>query len=141
MTLEKTEDWQRLGQAVVARRVELGMKTRQSFAAAAFMSERVLAEIEKARRSNYDPATIARLEQALRWPFGTARSIVAGDAEPPSGPPPSPRVNTGNALDRLAALLDPRGPLDLQARTALETALEALASLAEAQASPEICRP
>jgi transcriptional regulator with XRE-family HTH domain len=42
------------------------------------MSERILSDIEKARRASYDPATLVRLERALNWPAGHIERILAG---------------------------------------------------------------
>jgi len=74
----RMEDWERLGQYVVRRRVECGFKTRGDLAAAVQVSSRVLGDIEKGRRGNYDPVTIAGLESALDWESGSVRRIVEG---------------------------------------------------------------
>lgn len=74
-------DWKRLGKYVVARRVKLGYKQRGDFATAVQFSYRLLSDIETGRRSNYDAATIARLEDALGWETGSVFSVAA-DGEP-----------------------------------------------------------
>src|SRR5689334_20985522 len=71
-------DWQALAQAVVDRRVELGYRTRDAFATATKLSPRLIADLEKARRTNYDQVTFVRLEKALQWPAGEARRILDG---------------------------------------------------------------
>jgi transcriptional regulator with XRE-family HTH domain len=71
-------DWERLGTYVVARRVELGHKQRAEFAAALQVSVRLLSDIENGRRSNYDPVTIAALENVLGWETGSAQRIADG---------------------------------------------------------------
>lgn len=81
--------WERLAQHVVARRLELGHKQRQGLADAAAVSLRTLGDIEKARRTSYDPNTIAALENALGWEPGTVNRVVAGHEprlrRPPTG--------------------------------------------------------
>lgn len=68
----------RLGQATVARRVQIGLTTREQMAVAAGMSVRLLSDIENAKRTSYDPATLARLEQALGWQPGSAEAVLNG---------------------------------------------------------------
>jgi hypothetical protein len=72
------DDWERLGEYVVARRMERGFKTRSDLASAAQVSSRLLGDIEKGRRGNFDPTTIASLESALGWETGSVRRIVEG---------------------------------------------------------------
>jgi transcriptional regulator with XRE-family HTH domain len=77
-----SQGWERLGAAVVARRVELGMLTREQLVEKSGMSRRLLSDIENGRRTSYDPATLARVEQALQWLPGTVDRILAeGDAQ------------------------------------------------------------
>lgn len=73
--------WGELGQAVTARRVELGHLTIASFAKVVELSTRILGDIEGARRSSYDPATLVRIERALEWPTGRVRDLL-GDQAP-----------------------------------------------------------
>lgn len=77
-------DWQRLAEEVIARRVELGYRTREQFVTEVGISRRVISDIENHRRDNYDKATIARLEDALRWKHGQIAAILRGEL---SGPP------------------------------------------------------
>ncbi len=44
-----------------------------------------MGDIETARRDSYDPATLARLEQALKWPPGTVNRILRGGLGPGTG--------------------------------------------------------
>jgi hypothetical protein len=74
-------NWQALALAVVARRVELGYQSREAFAAAVGLSARVMGDIEKRRRENFDQVTLARLEQALRWPPGRVDAILRGEQQ------------------------------------------------------------
>lgn len=86
-------DWTRLGTYVVARRVELGYKQRNDFAAAAQIGLRVLSDIENGRRGNFDKVTIAALERALKWETGTALRVANG------GEPTNPTTAPTNDLD------------------------------------------
>lgn len=72
------QDWARLAKRVVAARVERGMNSREALAKEGGFSTRFLGDIETGRRSNYDPAYLARLEQALGWATGSVDSILAG---------------------------------------------------------------
>lgn len=72
------QDWKRLGQHVVARRVDLGYRRRTDFAAARDLSVRILSDIENGRRANFDQATIAGLERALNWETGSAARVLEG---------------------------------------------------------------
>lgn len=62
--------WQEVAEAVVNRRVELGMRTRKQLADASGLTVKTLGEVERAERRSYDPATLATIEQALQWPAG-----------------------------------------------------------------------
>lgn len=75
---QKPQDWAALARAVTDRRVELGHRTLRSFAAASGLSTKTLGEIEGAKRSSYDRATLAQIEQALRWPAGTVVAVLRG---------------------------------------------------------------
>jgi transcriptional regulator with XRE-family HTH domain len=74
----RMEATERLASLVVARRVELGYKRRPAFAEAAGISLRTLGDLETGRRTNFDPATIAAIEQALRWDTGSIGQILSG---------------------------------------------------------------
>lgn len=78
-----TQDgWVILGKAVVARRIRMGYGTREKFAQAAGISSRLLSDIENGKRTSYDPATLVKLEEALKWePGGVDATLAGGDAE------------------------------------------------------------
>lgn len=78
-------DWGLLGRHVIARRVKLGYRSREPFAAALKISTRVLGDIETGRRSNYDPTTLAALEDVLGWETGSIDTILKG-GEPTLSP-------------------------------------------------------
>jgi transcriptional regulator with XRE-family HTH domain len=69
-------DWERLGRAIVARRVELGFNTQKAFADHLGLTPRILGDIEGGKRDSYDRATLARVEQGLQWRAGTAARVL-----------------------------------------------------------------
>ncbi|MGI5288077.1 helix-turn-helix domain-containing protein [Nonomuraea polychroma] len=75
------EDLDRLAKYVVRRRVQIGYKTREEFAAATGLSVRTLGDIERARRLVGD-ATVARVEHELGWRPGAFQAILrSGEPE------------------------------------------------------------
>jgi len=78
------EDWQRLADYVVARRVELGMRDRRAFAGATGVTERTLGKLENGQ--HVSPSTLGMVEIRLGWAPGSCRRILAG-GEPNAGPP------------------------------------------------------
>jgi len=69
--------WDRLGRAVLTERSRR-WRTREEFAAATGLSVRLLADLETGNRDNYLPATLAAVEAALGWSYGTCERVVAG---------------------------------------------------------------
>ncbi len=69
-------NWQEVANAVIQRRVELGYETRKEFIEGSGIGARTIGDIETARRESYDPATLARLEKALRWPAGKIQKVL-----------------------------------------------------------------
>jgi transcriptional regulator with XRE-family HTH domain len=115
------DGWERLASAVIARRVELGMHTRQALAEATGLTARSLSDIERARRTSYDPATLARVEQALQWLPGTVDRILAeGDARASDAGEADP------LLRELGAMLADDSPLPADDRQALRTIVDRL---------------
>ncbi len=98
--------WAELGQAVLARRVELGYRTRPRFAKLAELSVKTLGEIERGDRGSYDPATLAHLEQVLGWPDGRMRELVGDDMPGPKATPPRRRARP--ELQEVEAEEEPR---------------------------------
>jgi hypothetical protein len=78
------EDWRRLSDYVVARRVELGMRDRRAFAQATGVTERTLGKLENGQRVS--PSTLGMVENRLGWAPGSCRRILAG-GEPDVGSP------------------------------------------------------
>jgi hypothetical protein len=70
------EDWQRLADYVVARRVELGMRDRRALAEVTGVTERTLGKLENGQRVS--PSTLAMVENRLGWAPGSCRRILAG---------------------------------------------------------------
>lgn len=82
------------------------MRTREKLVAASGLSRKTLGEIERADRTSYDPATIATVEQTLKWPPGTVDAILAGLRPPPDPAPPFlPDVPGGPLPPELALLV------------------------------------
>jgi transcriptional regulator with XRE-family HTH domain len=118
------EDLARLAKYVVRRRVELGWKTREAFAAASGLSVRTLGDIERARRKVGD-ASIAAVEDALGWRPGAFDAILA-DRDPELVEPPATPV--AKKSDALAALVGD----DPDLRT-IADGLRAIAELTEGE--------
>lgn len=70
------EDWRRLADYVVARRVELRMKDRRAFAEATGVTERTLGKLENGQRVS--PSTLGVVENLLGWTPGSCRRVLAG---------------------------------------------------------------
>jgi transcriptional regulator with XRE-family HTH domain len=66
-----TEDWRRLADYVVARRVELGMRDRRALAAATGVTDRTLGKLENGQRVS--PSTLGVIENVLGWAPGSCR--------------------------------------------------------------------
>jgi hypothetical protein len=70
------EDWKRLADYVVARRVELGMRDRRALAAATGVTDRTLGKLENGHRVS--ASTLGVIENQLGWAPGSCRRILAG---------------------------------------------------------------
>jgi hypothetical protein len=78
------EDWRRLADYVVARRVELGMRDRRALAEATGVTERTLGKLENGQ--SVSASTLGMVENRLGWAPGSCRRILAG-GEPNVGSP------------------------------------------------------
>src|SRR6516164_1715518 len=78
------EDWQRLADYVVARRVELGLRDRRAFAEASGVTERTLGKLENGQRVS--PSTLGMVENRLGWAPGSCRRTLAGEEPEVSSP-------------------------------------------------------
>ncbi|HEY7325226.1 MAG TPA: helix-turn-helix transcriptional regulator, partial [Streptosporangiaceae bacterium] len=72
------DDWRRLADYVVARRVELGMRERRALAVATGVTDRTLGKLENGHRVS--ASTLAVIENELGWSPGSCRRILAGGA-------------------------------------------------------------
>lgn len=78
------DGWQRLGELLVARRVELGFHNRTKFAEAkGLKGTRIIAAIENVERQNFERATLAQIELAYEWEPGSIRRVLAGEDPAP----------------------------------------------------------
>lgn len=77
------QDGKRLGEYVVQRREQLGMRTTKALADKVKMTPRALGDVENGRRTNYSAGTKARLEIALEWRPGSIDAILAGGEPTP----------------------------------------------------------
>lgn len=80
------ESWQRLARAAVERRAQLGI-TQLDVAQRGPMSLDRVQAIEGAKRSSYRPATLAALERALGWTYGSVAAILDGGEPTPADTP------------------------------------------------------
>jgi transcriptional regulator with XRE-family HTH domain len=83
------ENWKRLGDYVVARRIALGMRDRRALAAVTGVTDRTLGKVENGRRVS--ASTLGALDNHLGWTPGSCRQILSGgepalQAAAPSGP-------------------------------------------------------
>ena len=76
------EDWRRLADYVIARRVELHMRDRRTFAQATGVTDRTLGKLENGQRVS--ASTLGIVENRLDWAPGSCRRILAG-GEPDIG--------------------------------------------------------
>lgn len=73
------EDWQRLGDYVVARRTHLGMSSQPALSEAIGphgVSTRTISQLETGH--SVRASTVAKIEAALGWKPGSGRRILAG---------------------------------------------------------------
>jgi transcriptional regulator with XRE-family HTH domain len=73
------DDWERLSDYVVARRIALGLRDRRALAAATGVSDRTLGKLENAKRVS--ASTLGAVENRLGWAPGSCRRILTR-AEP-----------------------------------------------------------
>lgn len=70
------ENWERLGDYVVARRTALGMRDRRALAAATGITDRTLGKLENGKRVS--ASTLGAVENQLGWLPGSCRRIAVG---------------------------------------------------------------
>jgi transcriptional regulator with XRE-family HTH domain len=96
-----TEDWRRLADYVVARRVELGMRDRRAFAAATGITDRTLGKLENGQRVS--PSTLGVIENVFDWAPGSCRRVLAGGQPSTSSPAESGGSYDDPTLSHLAS--------------------------------------
>lgn len=74
------EAWERLGELLRARRLQLGsgLESREAFAKAKGLTEHLVVEIEESRRANFSVDTLAAIETAYQWAAGSVRLVLDG---------------------------------------------------------------
>lgn len=74
---------EKLARLIQDRRLELQIRTARELASRANLSERLINEIENARRESYSPATLLSLDSVLSWEPGSCKAVLnGGDPEP-----------------------------------------------------------
>lgn len=106
-------DWERLGRRIVAARVARGMHNQKQFAQATGLSTRFLSDLENGKRTNYDQASLTRVEQVLGWTDGSVDTVLAG-GEP---------TRTTHSTDEHPGDEDEFADLELEVRMILELKL------------------
>lgn len=77
LTSVANDRWDKLGELVTTQRAYLGYSIAQ-LAAVSGLSTSTVDSLEHARKSSYDPATLASLERALRWKPGSVERALRG---------------------------------------------------------------
>lgn len=92
MSAYPREAWERLGELLIARRVELDVqfRNRRAFAAAVDMEYRVLYDLERGRRTNFTTSTLRAVERAYGLAAGSVERTLAGGELEPAGQQPTP---------------------------------------------------
>jgi len=81
------QDWQNLAEELVQARVAMGFTRRSDLIRAkGIRHDRVLNDIENARRENYNAATLIQIEQWYGLVPGNVKEILAGGKARPIGP-------------------------------------------------------
>ena len=100
---------ERLDRVMNQRRVELRMSWRD-VAQAAGISEAALRTIRRGRHAPTD-LTTAHIEDALRWPAGTLRSVLGGGSAPTGKEP----VDAEEIREALQAAMEIEDPVEMRA--------------------------
>ncbi|MGI8333413.1 hypothetical protein ACRYCC_25970 [Actinomadura scrupuli] len=74
----KPEGWKRVGRAVRARRLAIGLKTQVDLYTAGGPGVATISKIETGRSPSYEDQVIYRLEDALRWKRGSVQGMLDG---------------------------------------------------------------
>jgi transcriptional regulator with XRE-family HTH domain len=76
------DDWRRLADYVIARRMQLGMRDRRALAAVTGVTDRTLGKLENGQRVS--ASTLGVIENQLGWAPGSCRKILAGGEPSPN---------------------------------------------------------
>lgn len=133
------QDWQRLGERLLRRRMELGWTRRSAFAKHLGMThDRTLADLENARRNNFEPGTLVFIEQGYAWEPGSIAAVLAGGEPTRSERPAVPAHPVGPVDEGREPYLTRREGPDLSTAT-IDELLEEVARRARA-ANPDAQR-
>ena len=94
--------WQRLAELVRLRREDRRLSQRQ-LGTAAGTTDRLISDIERAARENYEPATLRAVARALGWTPGSIEGVLDG-GEPAEAGAEEPSM--AERMDRMEAALD-----------------------------------
>lgn len=75
--MDNRQRWQRLGEMIVERRIQLGW-TQAQFSVAADVAAKVISDMENGRRSDYQVPTLVKVQTALGWEVGSIQDVLAG---------------------------------------------------------------
>lgn len=72
-------EWRRLADLLVQRRIQLGYRQRKDFAeASGLRHDRLLFDLENAKRTNFEAGTLAKFEQLYQWAPGSISAVLNG---------------------------------------------------------------
>jgi hypothetical protein len=94
-------NWVRLGQLLIRQRVEMDprYRNRRVFCGERDIEYRLVSDLERGARSNYEAQTVAEAERAYGLPVGTiSRALAGGDLllPAPNGSAPAPEPEPVN---------------------------------------------
>lgn len=102
--MEGVHDWARLAERVKDAR-DRHNQNRDQLAEAAGISARLLGDIERAVRDNYDRRSLNRLERALGWKQGSIDAILDGGEPLTDTQPADAATNPPDLDDAIQAVL------------------------------------
>lgn len=118
-------DWQQLGTRLIEARVRLGHPKRAEFARQLGLdNDRTLADLEKGRRTNYLPSTLAQAEKWYGLAPGNIQELLNGELprylEPTVGGPGQAGRPALNILDEVKQGMTAEQVAELEARLVAE---------------------
>lgn len=86
---DQRHGWERLAGLLVDRRIQLGpqYRNRLKFAADTGLNERLISDLENARRQRYRVTSLRAVEAAYRWEPGSVQRVLDGGEPTPMTPP------------------------------------------------------